>query len=1276
MNSQQTLTLKTEIERALQASGAGPLAGRAAALLAALGYHSDRTEALSPNDFSGFQETFLDGKAFDAEKALAPQWQTVDLLFQYTDTEVKASSQLALDVFADPRFDAGVYQSFVFFAVDLTGDSYTRTQLADATREINKPFGMPVIVVFRHGATLTLAVIDRRLNKRDGTRDVLEKVTLIKDIRISADVRPHRAHVEILADLALDRLLESHSITNFDTLHTAWRKTLDTAALNKKFYKELADWYFWALKHVTFPPQPGVAADVNAATNVIRLITRLMFTWFLKERGLVPDDLFDERKLTALLQDPALLGDSSTYYKAILQNLFFATLNTERDDPAHPRRFRGRNQSGGRDSHHGIPNVLRYDSSFHDTSAALALFAPIPFLNGGLFECLDIARTETTKRVLIDGFSDRDDNPLRVPNFLFFSGPRDVDLNTVYGTTGKTTKVRGLLTILNSYKFTVAENTPIEEEIALDPELLGRVFENLLASYNPETGATARKQTGSFYTPREIVNYMVDEALIASLETALTPSVSETPSPSVSGGPLRSKEVGSLNARLRHLFAYTPEPPQFSAAETNLLITTIDALKILDPACGSGAFPMGILQKLVFVLGKLDPQNAQWRLRQIAKAEQIDEPAARDHAIADIEQAFAKNDLNYGRKLYLINSGIYGVDIQPIAMQIAKLRFFISLVIDQRIDDAAPNKGVRALPNLETKFVAANTLLGIDKPAQGTFGNQAVEEKEKQLKAVRERHFSARTAATKAKYRDDDKRLREEISTLLEADGWTHDIAIRLAQWDPYNQVLSAGFFDVEAMFGVKTGFDIVIANPPYLGEKGNKETFRAIAQNTWGKKYYQRKMDLFYFFIHRAMDMCKPGSVICFITTNYYITADGALTLRNDLNQRTTIVRLNNFGEVHLFPSALGQHNIITLAVMGQSQRKAFTFATRRRGDASEEILSRILSGEDHETEYTTVPQSELYQGKEKLITLSGSMRVVGATKNSSFEFSKIDAVAEPLSAFARHVFMGVQTGADIVTDSLKRTAVQKGIVSQEQSESYKTGSGIYVLTRNELDDINLTTIEQSECVKDFYKNSQIGRYFTPRNAPKYLLYVDSTSDINRYPNIKAHLMKYRPLLAAREQAVTEERNWFWIRGAKRDSYFYRKDFIVVPYRATTSRFSFCTQNIYGAGDMYYVSLRHGYSTKAMLGYLNSSLVLFHLLKRGKRKGNIIEFYKTPLEQIPVHNLLFQEPCVSALEGLVDKILSRKENNPLVVVRMYLKTQALGQVRASVGTTARHTQV
>ncbi len=175
---------------------------------------------------------------------------------------------------------------------------------------------------------------------------------------------------------------------------------------------------------------------------------------------------------------------------------------------------------------------------------------------------------------------------------------------------------------------------------------------------------------------------------------------------------------------MRHLLVYTVEPHRFSEAEVGRLIAAIDEIKVLDPACGSGAFPMGVLHKLVYLLGKLDPENAHWRELQHRKAVaetddafRIGEQSERQRRLLDIEEAFERNSSDYGRKLYLVESCIYGVDIQPIAVQIAKLRFFISLVVDQTLDEKRPNRGIRPLPNLETKFVAANTLIRIAEPA-------------------------------------------------------------------------------------------------------------------------------------------------------------------------------------------------------------------------------------------------------------------------------------------------------------------------------------------------------------------------------------------------------------------------------------------------------------------------------------------------------------------------------------------------------------------------------
>ena len=410
--------------------------------------------------------------------------------------------------------DDTIYYSYLFFAIELTGTNYSRTALANVIREINKLFKIPAMLIFQHGHTLTFAIINRRPSQRDSDLDVLEKVTLIKDIDI---VNPHRAHIDILAELSLDALYQQHKFTNFLELHQAWQKTLDTSELNKRFFKEIADWYFWAVERVTFPSDAGDDESVRNARCIIRLITRLIFVWFLKEKGLVPNALFNAEEIAELLTN--LDPQESTYYKAVLQNLFFATLNQEMNTSKkrNNRKFRGENRQ-----HYNITSLYRYKRYFSDPDAALRLFETIPFLNGGLFECLDKPDPDDEKTILrVDGFSDRKDNLLSVPNELFFSEPQSVNLNAVYGTKNRRYTVRGLIHILTRYKFTIAENTPIEQEIALDPELLGQVFENLLAAYNPETGTTARKQKGAFYTPRDVVNYMVDESLLAYLQNAL-----------------------------------------------------------------------------------------------------------------------------------------------------------------------------------------------------------------------------------------------------------------------------------------------------------------------------------------------------------------------------------------------------------------------------------------------------------------------------------------------------------------------------------------------------------------------------------------------------------------------------------------------------------------------------------------------------------------------------------------------------------------------------------
>jgi hypothetical protein len=565
----------------------------------------------------------------------------------------------------------------------------------------------------------------------------------------------------------------------------------------------------------------------------------------------------------------------SHYYKAILQNLFFATLNQEMGKRAFRRNSQNMN----------VTNLMRHETYFKNPQKFIDLVeSTVPFMNGGLFECLDIPHP--TKKgpkggdVIIykDGFSDRKDNQLVVPDYLFFGLDEEVDLSAVIGIENKQTRqavVKGLINIFESYKFTITENTPIEEDIALDPELLGKVFENLLASYNPETKTTARKQTGSFYTPREIVNYMVDESLIAYLKNAIKSL---------------TMPEDELDIKLHQLFSFDGTNPfEKNSALHFEIIRALDHCTILDPACGSGAFPMGVLQKIVHVLQKLDPENQHWHDLQMEKALKKTETAfnlsdkeTRKQKLDEINEAFDRqvNDPDYARKLFLIENCIYGVDIQPIAAQISKLRFFISLVVDQKVDKTKPNFGIRPLPNLETKFVAANTLIGIDKPSgQLTLSTKSAEIKDliENLKTVRHKIFNAKGQDTKKKYRNADKKIREKLKELLVAEGWENLTAQQLSEWDPYDQNASSSFFDSEWMFGIQDGFDIVIGNPPY-GAKIPKNIFEMI------KKYYPKLFckESAILFIEKGRSLLSEEGILTYIvpkaltySSNYKKTRD-----------------------------------------------------------------------------------------------------------------------------------------------------------------------------------------------------------------------------------------------------------------------------------------------------------------------------------------------------------------------------------------------------------------
>ena len=821
---------------------------------------------LDPNTAAEFIDNFDPSNTMNAERALLDEWESIDLLFQLTGDEISLSDQATLG-FEAGGIDNSIYQSYLFFALKLRGSSYTRTQLSQITREINKLTPMPAMIIFQHGRSLTFAVIDRRLHKRDESRDVLEKVTLIKDINLGD---PHRAHIDILFDLSH----RQRQFSNFNALHGAWKEALDTEALNRDFYKELFKWFEWAVSQAKFPTME--TKTLSPQEHVIRLITRLLFVWFLKEKELIAEGLFEESDICDLLKDYDR-EDGDSYYRAVLQNLFFATLNTEIEK----REFSTEANATHRDF-----SRYRYKSQISDPDKLLELFAQTPFINGGLFDCLDSEEATGYGGYRIDCFSDEHYNRLSLPNRLFF----DED--------------DGLFPLLKHYKFTVEENTPIEQEVALDPELLGKVFENLLAAYNPETGESARKQTGSYYTPRSIVDYMVEEALVATLAGQVR---------------LTNGDEAFWEERLHYLLDYAKVSDDadqwFRDAEADRIVRAISELKILDPAVGSGAFPMGVLHKLTLALRRLDPDNSRWerlqKERAIKRAEvafDTKDDRTRREELVEIDETFKRyRDSDFGRKLYLIQNSIFGVDIQSIACQIAKLRFFISLAIEQLPDKGAENFGIKPLPNLETRFIAANTLIGLTRVRDLTSVN--AQDIERQLRDNRERYFHATTRRQKLNCKRRDKVLRGKLAEELTGVGMPADEAEKIAYWDPYDQNASTDFFDTEWMFGITGGFDVVIGNPPYVRQEKIK-SLKPTLKNQYD--CYTGTADLYVYFFERGFHLLRDNGILTYISSNKYFRSAYGKKLRDFLTRQSTVYQLIDFGDAPVFTS-IAYPSIIT---------------------------------------------------------------------------------------------------------------------------------------------------------------------------------------------------------------------------------------------------------------------------------------------------------------------------------------------------------------------------
>ncbi|RMF97982.1 MAG: class I SAM-dependent DNA methyltransferase [Candidatus Schekmanbacteria bacterium] len=961
----------------------------------------------------------------------------------------------------------------------------------------------------------------------------------------------------------------------------------------------------------------------------------MIFIWFMRERGLVPKELFEEGKIKSILKDTN--PENSSYYKAILQNLFFATLSTRKEE----RKFRDeRRFYKGYNPDFGNQYVFRYHDLFKYPNKIKEYFGDIPFLNGGLFECLD----DKYNRIYIDGFTETKKHQPYVPNFLFFNSERDFDLNKVYGTKNKRYKVQGLLNILSSYNFTIDENSPDDADIALDPKLLGRVFENLLASFNPETSTTARKATGSYYTPREIVDYMVIDSLKEYFKTHLP-------------------EIKDLDKKLETLFSTGSDENPFSKSESKKLVELIENVRIVDPAVGSGAFPMGALNKMVFILGKIDPQNELWKEAQLKAAEAIPDPQVRRNTKEQIEELFQGKNADYGRKLYLIQKCIYGVDIQQIAVEIAKLRFFISLLVDEKIDKNKNNWGIEPLPNLDFKIMQGNSLisefLGIDfdngqaKREQAGRRMLLVEKEDRLIKEFEQKKIDYQNESDK----DNKARLKKEVEDLMirifetkikkqKSDYFrrmeeierkcavfpnrkTREEAIKkekqkLAQTTGFDlerieeqlrEVTSKNkakpFFPWKLyfaeVFAEKGGFDIVIANPPYiqLQKAVNDKQHYADLYKDAGYETFDRRGDIYCLFYELGIKLLRPNGILTYISSNKWMRAGYGDKLRRFFTKYNPLI-LIDLGP-NVFESATVDTNILILQkAENQHNLCAVTYNNK------------------------SIPLSEAVKNCHIIKNLSSQAWFIGSEAERKLK-EKIERIGKPLKEWYVKIFYGIKTGLNeaFIITTQKRDEILANCKDEEERRRTEA------------------------IIKPILRGRDIKRYYYEWAGLWVIIIPAGWTDGNRngkdpekfiYSSFPS-LMNYLRLFENEAKKRDDQGDYWW--ELRHCAYYseFEKEKVVWAETDQSLNTVIVSPGIYLQKTCFMIISNQ---PKILNGFLNSKLSQWYIRNLSSNLGQRgMSLTKESVEKLPLPSITFtNKTIVQQIESLVDKIIAAKKQN------------------------------
>lgn len=910
-------------------------------------------------------------------------------------------------------------------------------------------------------------------------------------------------------------------------------------ALNEEFYKIIAHYFYQLIggkigkgtKATDFGDGILLLPSVPKKNKIVyqefavRLIGRTIFCWFLKMKK--PDK--GEGLLSESLLSSKAVKNYPGYYHNILERLFFQTLNTKMEDRVD-----------------GLPEASNNT----------------PFLNGGLFEpnCDDFYKANT-----YTGISDNI-NTLKISDEWFLN----------------------LFTELEKYNFTIDENSVSDVEVSVDPEMLGRIFENLLAEIDPDSGETARKETGSFYTPREIVDYMATESLVQYLHN----------------------KTKVAHDRLRLIFNLIEvKQNTFSEHERESILDALEKVKILDPACGSGAFPIGILQKIVMALQKLDPKANWWKERQIKRI-------SNQYVRKALREKLEESSVEYAQKIGVIQNSLYGVDIQPIAAEISKLRCFLSLVVDETINENKPNRGIEPLPNLEFKFVTANTLLNlpIEKDHGGLFNSNDEIEKLEELRNEFLQSTGKKKDAIKLQFLNLQKKMFSKEVHLFQN---INSRAYKLSTWNPFSNE-KADWFDPKWMYGVDN-FDIVIGNPPYIKEYTNKSAFDGIR----GEKYYQGKMDIWYYFACHLLEMLSKDGNLTFIATNNWVTNAGASKLRNKISSDSQIIQLVDFGNTKVFSSADIQTMILIAEENNTSNNYFFKYKKIDSDSATLVDAFNMLKDIEGPRYILVKPEFERSNFIDKSFIFNNSEKELLLEKISSRRNFILNAKTE--------VAQGIVPNPDVINSR------NISLIPQDKIDAHniKIGDGVFVVKKDFSKDID---DNGRNYLLPLYEPNEVSKQFLPQNS-KSLIYLKKGEYEGDSPFLENHLKKYSEVMEERRENKNGRLSYFHLHWP-RDPFFFDKGAKILSVRKCSEPTFIYTSDKVGVMMAFNIIRSIRIDLKYLSALLNSSLIKFWLRYKGKMQGFNYQVDKEPLLDIPI----YKPESTQVFSILVDYIIAIKK--------------------------------